>query len=51
MKFCSECGDKVSLKVPQGDQLPRFVCISCETIHYQNPKVVAGAVLEYEGKF
>ncbi len=50
MKFCSECGEKVNLKVPVGDHLPRFICDDCETIHYQNPKVVAGAVLEYQGK-
>jgi len=50
MKFCSDCGSNVSLKVPDGDNLPRFICAECETIHYQNPKVVAGAVLEYEGR-
>ena len=50
MKYCSECGEVVELKVPEGDQLPRHVCVSCLTIHYQNPKVVAGAVLEYQGK-
>ena len=50
MKFCSECGEKVSQKIPDGDHLPRFVCGQCDTIHYHNPKIVAGAVLEYEGR-
>lgn len=50
MKFCSDCGSNVNFKVPYGDNLPRFICAECETIHYQNPKVVAGAVLEYEGR-
>ena len=50
MKFCSDCGNNVSVKVPHGDNLPRFICTECDTIHYQNPKVVAGAVLEYEGR-
>ena len=50
MKFCSDCGSKVNFKVPEGDNLPRFICGDCNTIHYQNPKIVAGAVLEYEGK-
>lgn len=50
MKFCSDCGSKVSHKVPQGDNLPRFICTVCEMIHYQNPKIVAGAVLEYDGR-
>ena len=50
MKFCSDCGSNVSFEVPEGDNLPRFICNSCETIHYQNPKIVAGAVLEYQGR-
>ena len=50
MKFCSDCGSKVDHKIPQGDNLPRHICSECETIHYQNPKIVAGAVLEFEGR-
>lgn len=50
MRFCSECGRPVSLVVPEGDNLPRHVCTGCGTIHYKNPKIVAGAVLEYQGR-
>jgi ADP-ribose pyrophosphatase YjhB (NUDIX family) len=50
MNFCSNCGSRVALKVPQGDFLPRHVCESCGTIHYTNPKVVVGSVPEYEGR-
>ena len=32
------------LKIPEDDTRERFVCISCETIHYQNPNVVAGCI-------
>lgn len=31
-------------RVPEGDNRERLVCGRCEFIHYQNPKVVAGAV-------
>jgi len=48
MKFCSHCGTPVELKVPEGDHLPRFVCPSCGTIHYQNPKVVVGSIPVWE---
>lgn len=48
MNFCSHCGAPVSLKVPAGDNLPRHVCEQCGTIHYQNPKVVVGALVEWE---
>ena len=44
MNFCSQCGQPVSLRVPEGDSLPRHVCDACGFIHYQNPKVVVGAI-------
>ena len=50
MNFCSNCGNRVALKVPEGDFLPRHVCDSCGTIHYENPKVVVGSVPEYQGR-
>ncbi len=50
MNFCSNCGSRVLLKVPEGDFLPRHVCDNCGTIHYLNPKVVVGSVPVYEGR-
>jgi ADP-ribose pyrophosphatase YjhB (NUDIX family) len=50
MKFCSACGQPVVLKIPDGDHLPRHVCPSCGTIHYENPRIIAGCVPEWEGK-
>jgi ADP-ribose pyrophosphatase YjhB (NUDIX family) len=50
VKFCSHCGHHVSLRTPDGDHLPRFVCDSCGTIHYQNPKLVVGCVPEHAGR-
>jgi len=44
MRYCSSCGNNVTLTVPEGDTLPRFVCASCGTIHYQNPKMVVGSI-------
>ena len=46
MKYCSDCGAPVSLKIPSGDNLPRYVCEHCQTIHYQNPKLVVGCIPE-----
>ena len=50
MNFCSHCGGTVALSVPLGDHLPRFVCPACNTIHYQNPKMVVGTIPEWEDK-
>ena len=48
MKFCSACGQLVELKVPEGDHLPRYVCTACATIHYENPRIIAGCVIEVD---
>lgn len=50
MNYCSHCGSTVSLRIPQGDRLPRHVCDNCGAIHYDNPKIVAGCVVEWEGR-
>ena len=50
MKFCSQCGDTVVSKIPDDDNRPRFVCESCETIHYLNPKIIAGCLPVWEDK-
>jgi ADP-ribose pyrophosphatase YjhB (NUDIX family) len=36
--------------VPPGDSLPRHVCEACNTIHYQNPRVVVGCIAEWEDR-
>jgi len=50
MKFCSNCGAPVTLRVPPGDTLPRHVCDTCRTIHYQNPRMVVGCIPEWEDR-
>ena len=51
MKYCSDCGsDEIAWKVPSDDNRPRHICGSCETIFYQNPKIVAGAIPIWEDK-
>jgi ADP-ribose pyrophosphatase YjhB (NUDIX family) len=50
MKFCSNCGAPLTLRVPAGDTLPRHVCDACQTIHYQNPRMVVGCIAEWEDR-
>ncbi len=50
MKFCSNCGAAVALKIPAGDTLPRHICDACGTIHYQNPKMIVGCIAEWESR-
>lgn len=50
MKYCSHCAAKVSLKIPPGDRLPRYMCDRCGAVHYQNPKLVVGCIPEWQGR-
>ena len=44
MNYCPECGARVELRIPEGEDRPRHVCPACATIHYQNPKLVVGSL-------
>lgn len=44
MNFCSQCGKKVTHIIPKNDNRLRYVCSSCDFIHYQNPNIVAGVL-------
>lgn len=50
MKFCSACGASIQILVPVGDNRERHVCISCETIHYNNPRIITGCLPFYQNK-
>jgi len=50
MKYCSVCGSEVRVGVPEGDNRPRHICDQCNTVHYHNPKVVAGCIAHWEDK-
>ncbi len=44
MNFCSDCGQSVSHRIPEGEDRLRYVCDSCGLIHYQNPRIIAGCL-------
>lgn len=50
MNFCSHCGARVALHVPQGDDRPRHMCAACGRIYYENPKLVVGCIPQWEDK-
>jgi ADP-ribose/FAD diphosphatase len=49
MAFCSQCGAKTERRVPNGEDRERDVCTSCGVIHYQNPRMIVGCIIEHEG--
>jgi len=51
MNFCSTCGSAdLNFRVPEGDHLQRYCCNHCQTIHYQNPNMVVGAIATWGDK-
>lgn len=51
MNFCSNCGAAdINIFIPKGDNKNRHVCNNCNTIHYQNPKIIVGCIPVFEDK-
>jgi ADP-ribose pyrophosphatase YjhB (NUDIX family) len=48
--YCSQCSAKLIVAKPSGDNKLRYVCRSCSTVFYENPKPVVGCVTEHAGK-
>jgi ADP-ribose pyrophosphatase YjhB (NUDIX family) len=50
IKHCPTCGHTVQYRVPPGDERERAVCESCGEVHYQNPRIIAGCVVDCAGR-
>jgi ADP-ribose pyrophosphatase YjhB (NUDIX family) len=50
MNFCSNCGARVTHEVPPDDNRVRAVCHACDTVHYENPKLVVGCIAEWQDR-
>lgn len=51
MNFCPHCGSSaLKLETPPGDQRERQVCQNCGTVHYENPKMIVGCLIEQDGR-
>lgn len=37
--------------MPDGDDRERLVCVDCGHVHYDNPKIIVGAVCAWDGRF
>jgi len=49
-RYCADCGEVVTVQTPEGDNKARYVCSACGVVHYENPKMVVGCVVEHDGK-
>lgn len=49
-RFCPVCGGEFQSKVLKKNEPPRLVCNDCGFVFYLDPKVVACAIVEIDGK-
>lgn len=50
LSYCPHCAAKLQIEIPAGDNMPRYVCNTCDTVLYENPKLVVGCVTEYDSR-
>ncbi|MFT4020983.1 MAG: NUDIX hydrolase [Acinetobacter sp.] len=50
MNCCIKCGQPTTEKIPLGDSKRRQVCTDCGHIHYENPKIICGALVTWQDK-
>lgn len=50
MAYCTQCAHPLIEEIPPGDDRVRGVCPECGYIHYQNPRLVVGSVIDRDGK-
>ena len=51
-RFCPHCGSgQLNFSQPAQDTHQRLVCAACGYIHYENPKIIAGCIIEQDGKY
>ena len=48
VKYCPICAQPIAVMVPPGDDRDRYVCTSCDIVHYQNPRIIVGCLVTYE---
>lgn len=50
IRYCSLCGGEVRAEIPAGDNRLRYVCTACNSVHYENPRLVVGCVAVHDGQ-
>jgi ADP-ribose/FAD diphosphatase len=50
MAFCNRCGQLTERRVPASEDRERDVCNACGVVHYQNPRMIVGCIVEHEDR-
>jgi ADP-ribose pyrophosphatase YjhB (NUDIX family) len=47
--YCPECGAGLALRLVKVGEPERLVCATCDYVHFPDPKVAAGCIVEWDG--
>lgn len=47
-RYCLQCGSGMTHAIPEGDNRLRWSCDACGYIHYENPRIVAGCIPQWQ---
>lgn len=50
MKYCHHCAGPITHHIPAGDDKPRYCCVQCDVVFYQNPNNIVGTLPVYGDK-
>ena len=48
--YCPHCASPLRPRILVEGEQPRLACVSCEFVHYRNPRLAAGAIVQRDGK-
>ncbi|HXV60824.1 MAG TPA: NUDIX hydrolase, partial [Vicinamibacteria bacterium] len=48
-RFCPKCGAGLAVRRVKELEPERLVCITCEFVFFQNPKLAAGTIFQQDG--
>ena len=50
LNYCSRCGGSISLNSNRKDRAIAGVCVNCDAVYYDNPKIIVLSLIDYKGK-
>ena len=50
MKFCSECGVRITHQCTAQDEPRHYKCVACGVTHYENPRVIVSCIVCWNDK-
>ncbi|MDW3094643.1 MAG: NUDIX domain-containing protein [Gammaproteobacteria bacterium] len=50
INYCSRCGAKIEKSNHLKDDVSTHMCVNCNAVYYENPKIIVLSLIDYRGK-